>query len=100
MTLLWIFVSLVLLYWLAISILAIKINFRTFQKLKSYEPLHNEKPQWDGIIRNDFENWKKKSIIIGSITMLPYRFFALANFLVGALLFALVIGWLSDGAIK
>lgn len=51
-------------------------------------------------MRKDYHKWNKKSIIIGSFTILPYRFFALANFLGGALMFAIVIGWLNEGQLK
>ncbi len=87
------------LYWLVISFLAIKINLNTFKKLQSYQQSRATE-KWNGLVRNDFDKWNKRNIIIGSCTILPLRFFALANFLVGALVFALIICGLKDGNIK
>lgn len=53
-----------------------------------------------GLIRTDFPKWHKRSIIIGSFTILPLRFFFLANFLAGALTIAFIMGLLKDGRLK
>lgn len=56
--------------------------------------------QWEGLIRNDFNSWRRKNIIVGSFTMFPLKFFALANFLAGAFGFAVVISALGDTQLR
>ena len=87
-------------YWLLISFIAIKINLNTFKKLSLYQAQKTDNLQMEGLIRKDFPKWRKRSIIIGSFTILPLRFFFLASFLMGGLPLALIICLLKDGRIK
>lgn len=68
--------------------------------MQSYQQSRDQNYKWEGLARNDFNTWHQRDIIIGSFTFLPLKFFALASFLAGGLIFAIIICWLKDGPTK
>lgn len=88
----------ILFYWLLLSGLAIKTNLATFKKFEARDN-QNIDPIYNSLVRKDVKQWEKGKIILGSFTLLPLKFTALANFLMGAFLFAVIIG-LTKGKIR
>lgn len=79
-------------YWVVLSYFGISTNLKTFKKLIEYSKQQVD-PKFYGVARTDYHSWNRTLIIIGSFTMFPIKFFAHANFLIGALIFALLISY-------
>jgi 1-acyl-sn-glycerol-3-phosphate acyltransferase len=67
----------------------ININ-RIFKKYRTYGEVKKD-PEWEGLIRKDFNRWDKRSIRLGCLLRFPFKFLVLLSFLIGDALTILAV---------
>ena len=72
-------------YWIVAASFALIMCSRVFRKYAKRKQFPVDE-EWHGLVRDDYEHWNKRKIILGAIFIFPYKMFLLIHILSMALI--------------
>lgn len=86
-----ILIAILIILWLSLGVWAFITAIKTFKKYKNYKPIENLDIKYKALVREDFNKWNHKRILIGCFTLFPLRILLFITLVFGCIIFAILI---------